>query len=49
MGTLFFLRGGVIQGADRGNETRGASLNGGGGGGQGCLRLHGPDFDFLLP
>ena len=50
MGTLFFLRGGANQGDGRPNETRGASLKGEWGGGKpGCLRLHGPDSDFLLP
>ena len=50
MGTLFFLRGGAIQGDGRPNKTRGASLKGEWGGGEpGCLRLHGSDSDFLLP
>ena len=47
---VFFLRGGANQGDGRPNETRGASLKGEWGGGKpGCLRLHGPDSDFLLP
>ena len=50
MGTLFFFYGEVRtkETADQMRPEEQVSRGSGGGGKPGCLRLHGPDSDFLL-